>query len=65
MTPDDKFTDHAWDTKQKDATYIDKYKGCATVLSGHKRKTPYIAETDGRTRRGKYNTESAAETASF
>ena len=41
----DKFGDHAGDSKKKDAQQIHHDEGRATVLSRHIRETPHIAKS--------------------
>ena len=65
MTTDDKLGDHPGDAKHKYTRKIDHDERRATVMTGHVRKAPDVAQAHCRARRGKHHAYLRTKIASF
>ena len=65
MTTYDKLRHHAGNAQQQHATYIYKDKGGTSVLSGHVRKTPNVAQANRPASGGKDHSQLTSKACSF
>ena len=61
MATHNKLAQHARQTQQQDARYIDKDERCTTVLARHIGETPNVSQTHSRPCSGQHNTHLAAK----
>ena len=52
VTANDKFGNHTGNAQQQHASHINNDECGTTILTGHVRETPYIAQSYGSTGRG-------------
>ena len=65
MAANDKFAEHARDTKQQHATEIHHYESRASIVTSHVWETPYVAKSNGTTSRGEYHPQLTTKTCSL
>ena len=65
MTTNDKLAHHTRNAKHQHTSYIYQNEGGTTVLSGHIRETPHVAQSYSRACRGENHTQFASKVYSF
>jgi hypothetical protein len=65
MPADEKLGNHNGKTQQQNTAQVYNDKGRSTVVARFIGKTPNVSQSDGRARRGQYNTQFATEVCSI